>query len=1104
ASLSPDVNQPGLRNITFDELVEAYQEQVKALLEGGVDLLLPETTFDTLNLKAAIFAMENTFVEVGHRVPVILSVTITDLSGRTLSGQTLDAFWWSVRHARPVAVGINCALGAKEMRPYVEQLSRIADCYTACYPNAGLPNPLSDTGYDEKPEHTAKLLREFAESGLVNIVGGCCGTTPDHIRAVAEAVKGKKPRLVPELSVATRLSGLEPLISPALEPAPFLLVGERTNVTGSPKFAQLVREGKLAEAVDVARQQVLSGANVIDVNFDEGMLDSEACMRDFLNLVAVEPDIAKVPIMIDSSKWSVIEAGLKCVQGKAVVNSVSLKEGETEFLRQAALAQKYGAAIVVMAFDEQGQATSKEEKVRICKRAYDLLIERLDFEPTDIIFDPNILTVATGLDEHNNYAVNFIEAVQEIKKVCPGARTSGGVSNISFSFRGNNVVREAMHSAFLFHAIRAGLDMAIVNAGMIEVYEQIKPELRAQVEEVLFNRRPDATERLLQLAEQFKGQAQKSGSKEDLTWRQHTLEQRWIHALVNGQDQFVDQDTAEALAKYKTPLLVIEGPLMDGMRVVGELFGAGKMFLPQVVKSARVMKKSVAWLEPHMEEERRRQPENRRKDKVVLATVKGDVHDIGKNIVGVVLSCNGYEVVDLGVMVPIDKLVAALKEHQAQFVGLSGLITPSLDEMIHNAKEFERLGYQIPLLIGGATTSKAHTAVKIDPHYRGPVIHVPDASLVVGALNQYNQATNKSDYTTQLKQTYQQVREHYQASLNKQREELLTLADARNKGPKVDWSNYQAEVPRQLGLQVWENVQLEDLVPYVDWSPLFWAWELKGLYPGILKSEKYGKQAQELYDEARRVLQLIIREKAFHPKAVFGIWPANSRGDDIELYETQGSGQLLTEFHFLRQQKSKASGEPQWCLADFVAPKTSGKQDFIGAFAVAIGDGVEDLAEKYRKKNDDFTAIMVKALGDRLAEALAEKLHQHVRQVWGFGLAEKLSMADLIAEKYQGIRPAAGYPACPDHSEKRILWNLLKPDVRIGLHLTENFAMTPASAVSGLYFAHPLAKYFMVGPVAQDQAEDYARRRGVSLSQAEKWLAPNLAYVPKPPADSML
>ncbi len=1089
ASLSPDVNNPAFRAVTFDDLVENYFEQIQGLVAGGVDILLPETTFDTLNLKAAVFAIEKFFDQTGVRLPVMLSVTITDASGRTLSGQTLEAFWHSVSHAKPLSVGINCALGAEEMRPYMEQLSKISDCYTSCYPNAGLPNPLSETGYDETPESTAGFLKDFAESGFVNIVGGCCGTTPPHIKAIVETLKTLPPRQIPKIPSATRLSGLEPLTSAEGPEKVFLMIGERTNVTGSPRFAKLIKEDKFDEALSVARQQVESGANIIDVNFDEGMLDSEKCMVHFLNLLGSEPDICRVPIMIDSSKWSVIEAGLKCVQGKTIVNSISLKEGETEFLRQARLAQRYGAAVVVMAFDEKGQAASKDEKVRICKRAYDLLVKELDFTPEDIIFDPNILTVATGMEEHNDYAVAFIEAVKEIKKVCPGARTSGGVSNISFSFRGNNVVREAMHSAFLYHAIRAGLDMAIVNAGMLEVYEEIRPELKELVEDVLLNRRPDATERLVEYADTVKGESTEK-VKDELEWRKGSVEERISHALVKGIVEFVDEDTEEARQKYGRPLNVIEGPLMEGMKIVGKLFGEGKMFLPQVVKSARVMKKAVAYLEPYMEEEKAGSSSNQ--GTVVLATVKGDVHDIGKNIVSVVLACNGYRVVDMGVMVSCQKILDEVEKQKADFLGLSGLITPSLDEMIHNAKELNRLGFELPLLIGGATTSKAHTALKIAPHYKGVVAHVSDASLVTGVCSALLSETQKDQFVKDLKVNQQKLREEYGKAKD---QELVSFEEARKKKFSPNWKDERIDQPTQLGVQELKGILVEELVPYIDWSPFFWTWELKGVYPKIFEDKRFGEQAKELFDDAQKLLAKIVKEEWFKPKAVFGIFPANSVDEEVEIYVPKDTSRvILDKLTFLRQQKVKLKESPHYCLSDFICPRSEGRIDFIGAFALTTGFEVEERAKAFQDAGDDYSSILTKAIGDRLAEALAEMLHKRVRQIWRYGQDERFSTDELIKEQYRGIRPAPGYPACPDHSQKAQIWTLLGVKEKIGMELTDSFAMSPASSVSGLYFAHPEAKYFMVGPVGKDQVEAYRKRFGIKIEEAEQRLAPNLSY----------
>jgi 5-methyltetrahydrofolate--homocysteine methyltransferase len=1089
ASLSPDVNNPAFRAVTFDQLVDSFYEQVEGLVAGGVDLLLPETNIDTLNLKAAIFAIEKYFAKTGVRLPVMLSVTITDASGRTLSGQTVEAFWNSVRHARPLSVGINCALGAAEMRPYIEELSRIADCFISCYPNAGLPNPLSETGYDETPPVTSGLLKEFADSGFLNIVGGCCGTTPDHIRAIARAVADQQPRAVPAKRPGTRLSGLE-AFSLVGAKAPFAMVGERTNVTGSPKFAGLIRNNDFDAALSVARQQVENGANIIDINFDEGMLDGEACMVRFLNLVASEPDISRVPIMIDSSKWSVLEAGLKCIQGKCIVNSISLKEGEEKFLATARLCQLYGAAVVVMAFDEQGQAATKDDKIRICQRAYKLLTDVVGMDPEDIIFDPNVLTVATGIEEHNNYAVDFIEAVREIKRTCPGARTSGGISNISFSFRGNNVVREAMHTAFLYHAIAAGLDMGIVNAGMLEVYEKVEPELLERVEDVLLNRRADATERLLEFSEQFKDQT-RVRQKDDVKWRSGTFNERLTYALVNGVTDFIEQDTEEARQASARPLDVIEGPLMDGMKVVGELFGAGKMFLPQVVKSARVMKRAVAYLNPFMEEEKKRTSSSKAQGRFVIATVKGDVHDIGKNIVGVVLACNNYEVIDLGVMVSCEAILEKANEVGADMIGMSGLITPSLDEMIHNVGEMERRGMKTPVLIGGATTSKAHTAVKIAPAYSGPVVHVSDASLVVNVCNDLL-GEKKPAFLAQLRQDQQTVRERFLESQSGR--EMLTLEEARRHKFAPDWSAYQPPRPKKLGVQVFDSIDPDEVIPYIDWSPFFWAWEIRGVFPGLLKHAKWGTEATKLYNDAQKMLADIVRNQRFRLRAVTGFWPAASDHEDVIVYPDEDRSRELARFYFLRQQKKKSDENIYYSLADFVAPVASGKQDYIGAFVVTAGSEVESFARSFEDKHDDYNGIMVKALGDRFAEALAEMFHKKMRDEWGFGVQENLSPEDLIREKYRGIRPAPGYPACPDHTGKQTIWQLLDADKTSGVRLTENLAMWPASSVSGVYFSHPDAQYFRVSSLAKDQIEDYARRRGIPVAEAERWLRPYLAY----------
>ena len=1089
ASMSPDVNNPGYRAISFDELVAAYYEQIGGLVDGGVDLLLAETTFDTLNVKASLFAIEKFFDTREERLPV----TITDQSGRTLSGQTIEAFWYSVMHAKPLCVGINCALGAEAMRPYVEELSRLAPCYTFCYPNAGLPNPLSDTGYDETPEHTSARLEEMVRDGFLNIVGGCCGTTPDHIRAIAEKAKQYPPRQIPEIVPATRLSGLEGLKIEGPK-APFMIIGERTNVTGSARFKKLILDGDLESALAVARMQVENGANIIDVNFDEGLLESEECMQRFLNLVAAEPDICRVPVMIDSSKWSVIEAGLRCVQGKCVVNSISLKEGEEKFLEQARLAMRFGAAVVVMAFDENGQAATREEKVRICRRAYELLTEKAGMDPADIIFDPNILTVGTGMSEHNNYAVDFIDAIRDIKDACPDSRVSGGVSNVSFSFRGNNAVREAMHSAFLYHAIKAGLDMAIVNAGMITVYDDIEKELLEKVEDVLLNRRPDATERLIEFAEGVKGSA-RSKEKDTDAWRSGTVEERLSHALVKGITEFVDEDTEEARRKYPKPLDVIEGPLMDGMKVVGSLFGEGKMFLPQVVKSARVMKKAVTYLDPFMEAEKDQKKGKKSRGTIVIATVKGDVHDIGKNIVSVVLGCNNYEVIDLGVMVSCEKILNTARETDADFIGLSGLITPSLDEMAHNASEMKRQGFELPLLIGGATTSKTHTAVKIAPLYPGVTCRVSDASQVAGVCGKLLNPDTRDAFAKEIKAEQEQARRRYEESRSG-RATPLPLAEVRAKGPTLNWTEPPISIPSQLGLQVFDDYPLDDIVKYIDWSPFFWAWELKGVFPKILEHAKYGPQAREVYADARRLLDDILEKKTFKARAAIGLWPANRVGDDVEIYTDASRIQILTTFHFLRQQKEKTGSDIYYCLADTIAPKDSELVDYIGAFAVTAGHGVEEYAKELENQGNDYDAIIAKALGDRLAEALAELMHKKVRELWGFGKDENLGTEALIKEKYRGIRPAAGYPACPDHTEKRLLFDLLEAEKNTGITLTENFAMYPASSVSGLYFGHPDARYFAVGPIGRDQVEDYAARKGMSVPELEKWLAPNLGYDP--------
>jgi 5-methyltetrahydrofolate--homocysteine methyltransferase len=1088
ASLSPDVNNPAYRAVTFDQLVDSFYEQVSVLIEAGVDLLLPETSIDTLNLKACIFAIEKVFEERGIRLPVILSVTITDASGRTLSGQTGEAFYLSVRHANPLAVGINCALGAGEMRPYIAELARVADCYVSCYPNAGLPNAFG--GYDQTPKEFGTWMEDFAKSGFLNIAGGCCGTTPDHIKAAAEAVKNISPRKLTEKPRLSSFAGLEPLH--LTKEQGFINVGERNNVTGSPKFKKLILDGNFEEAVQVALQQVQAGANIIDINFDEALLDGEGSMTKFLNLIAGEPEIARVPFMIDSSKWSVLEAGLKCVQGKPIVNSISLKEGEETFLKHAKTIQRFGAAAIVMAFDEKGQAATKDDKVRICKRAYDLLISKLDFHPEDIIFDPNILTVATGIDEHNNYAVDFLEATREIKKLCPGAKISGGLSNISFSFRGNNPVREAMHSAFLYHAIQAGMDMAIVNAGMLEVYEQIPKEFLELIEDVLLNRRPDATERLIDAASAFHGETKVQ--KKDDAWRSFSVEERLTHALVKGIDEFVTVDTEEARKQFAKPLEVIEGPLMNGMKVVGELFGAGKMFLPQVVKSARVMKKAVAYLLPFMEEEKRNQKDDSVQAKFLIATVKGDVHDIGKNIVGVVLACNNYEVIDLGVMVPTEKILETARRENVQAIGLSGLITPSLDEMVQVAKEMERQGFKIPLLIGGATTSPAHTAVKISEQYSQPVIHVLDASRVVNVMNGVLNPNEREAYISGIREDQARIREDFYARESER--VLLPLSTAIENKAKIDWSaGYTPPKPSFTGVKVISDVTLEMLLPFIDWSPFFLAWELKGRYPQILKDPVVGKEATSLFKDAQEMLKKMLADKRLIPRGVVGMFPASTVDECVDIYDENRKG-IIDTYPMLRQQITRLPGQPNLSLADFIAPSETGLQDYMGFFAVTAGHGVDELAREYESANDDYNSILVKALADRFAEAFAEYMHKWIRDEWSFGKEEGLSSEDLIREKYRGIRPAPGYPACPDHTEKRKLWKLLDVEKNAGISLTESCAMWPASSVSGYYFSHPDSKYFAIGKINEDQVVAYANKKHMDVAEIEKWLSPYLNYDP--------
>lgn len=1084
-SISPDVNNPGFRAVTFEEVANAYIEQVNGLLDGGSDLLLVETVFDTLNCKAALFAIETVFDERNERIPVIISGTITDASGRTLSGQTVEAFWISVMHAKPLCVGLNCALGAEEMRPHLEALSKVASCYVHAYPNAGLPNEFGE--YDQGPAEMQTYIRDFAASGFVNLIGGCCGTTPEHIAAMAKGVEGLTPRKVPAASPYTMLSGLEPLI---IRPETnFVNVGERTNVTGSRKFARLIKSGQMAEALDVARHQVDGGAQVIDVNMDEGLLDSKAAMVEFLNLMMAEPDIAKLPIMVDSSKWEVIEAGLKVVQGKCIVNSISLKEGEAAFIQQAKLVRRYGAAAVVMAFDEQGQADTIERKVEICERAYKVLVETVGFLPQDIIFDPNIFAVATGIEEHNAYAINFIEATRQIKTRCPGAKISGGVSNISFSFRGNNVVREAMHAAFLYHAIQAGMDMGIVNAGMIEVYEEIDAELLKRVEDVLFNRREDATERLTDFAEQVRGTGGRQVQK-DLSWREGSLQDRITHALVRGVTDFIEEDTEEARQSVELPIQVIEGPLMNGMNVVGDLFGSGKMFLPQVVKSARVMKKAVAYLTPYIEAQKAAGGKGA-KGKILLATVKGDVHDIGKNIVGVVLGCNNYDIVDLGVMVPTNRILAAAKEHEVDIIGLSGLITPSLDEMVSVAQEMERQNLQLPLLIGGATTSKTHTAVKIEPVYSGPVAHVLDASRSVAVASALlgEDENVRSNFILDTRRSYATIRE--QRAGRQQHKQYLSIADARANALQLNWGIYKPPQPLQTGVQVLDNLDLETLSDFIDWTPFFSTWQLAGKFPAILQDEIVGEEAQKLYNDARSMLRQIIDEEWLTAKAVVGLFPANSLpSDSIEVYTNESRNEVDLVLHHLRQQARKAVGRPNLCLSDYIAPKESGKDDYIGAFAVTAGLGIEKHLERFEQDHDDYQSILLKALADRLAEAAAEWLHALTRkELWGYAQEESLDNNALIAEAYRGIRPAPGYPACPEHTEKASLWELLNVEENIGIKLTESYAMYPAASVSGWYFSHPKAKYFAVRGVQDDQVVDYAQRKQLPLEDAERWLS---------------
>ena len=1112
-STSPDADDAGFRVVTFDQVKTAYVQQVRALIAGGVDVLLVETIFDSLNAKAALVAIEEVFAEDGKRLPIMVSAAVGRGGETMISAQTGEALWNAVKHVEPLSIGLNCSLGPDLMYPFLSELSEKAGVAISCYPNAGLPNPLSPTGFDLSPADMGRYLAEFAAGGLINIAGGCCGNTPEHIAAIAKALDGRHPRELAEAAAAAgrtsvvapdhvgeqvrplRLSGSQPFTQ---QPGVFMMIGERTNVAGSPRFAKLIKEGKFEEAVGVARQQVENGANVIDICMDEGMIDGCAAMTRFLSLLATEPDVARVPFMIDSSKWEVVLAGLKCLQGKGIVNSISLKEGEARFREQARTILRFGAAVVVMAFDEAGQAATYADKIRICERAYRILVDEIGFPPEDVIFDPNVLTVGTGIEEHARYAIDFIEATRWIKANLPHAKVSGGVSNVSFSFRGNNHVREAMHAAFLYHAIQAGMDMGIVNAGMLEVYEEIDRELRELVEDVLLDRRPDATERLVELGERLKSTASgEPAEKKAEEWRSAPVEERLAHALVKGIDAYIDADTEEARAKLGRPLAVIEGPLMDGMSVVGDLFGAGKMFLPQVVKSARVMKKAVAYLLPYMEAEKAALAAQgqvaKTQGKVVLATVKGDVHDIGKNIVGVVLACNNYEVVDMGVMVPCEKILERARQENADLIGLSGLITPSLDEMAHVAREMERQGFTLPLLIGGATTSRAHTAVKIAPCYGGPVVHVLDASRAVPVTTSLLSAERRDPFVAQLRAEHEQLRRLHGGS----RQELVPLEQARRGAPAIAWSERDVPRPARTGVHVLDDVPLATLRDYIDWTPFFHTWELRGVYPQILEHATYGEQARSLLSDGHRLLDEIIASKLLRARGVYALFPASSAGDDVEVYDGPSRERVRARFHFLRQQAAKKdAGEPHRCLADFVAPRGSALADHLGAFAVTAGIGLRELCDGFRAKHDDYSAIMAEALADRLAEAFAEWLHARVRAEWGYGQEGSLASADLIAERYRGIRPAAGYPACPDHTEKGTLWELLDVERNAGISLTESFAMWPASSVSGLYFAHPEARYFAVGKIGRDQVEDYARRKGMTVSDVERWLAPNLGYEP--------
>ncbi len=1100
ASISPDVNNPGYRAVTFDDLRIAYAEQIRGLIDGGADIILIETIFDTLNAKAAIFATKEVFAEKGIDLPVMISGTITDLSGRTLSGQTPTAFWHSVRHAEPFTIGLNCALGANAMRAHIDELSSVADTFVCAYPNAGLPNEFGQ--YDETPEQMAAQVEAFARDGLLNIVGGCCGSTPAHISAIAKAVAKHPPREIPKVEPLMRLSGLEPFT--LTSDIPFVNVGERTNVTGSAKFRKLITAGDYSAALDVARDQVANGAQIIDINMDEGLIDSKQAMIEFLNLVASEPDIARVPVMIDSSKWEVIEAGLKCVQGKPLVNSISMKEGEEAFLHHARLCRAYGAAVVIMAFDEVGQADTQARKVEICTRAYKLLTEQAGFPPEDIIFDPNIFAVATGIEEHNNYGVDFIEATREIIKTLPHVHVSGGVSNLSFSFRGNEPVREAMHAVFLYHAIQAGMDMGIVNAGQLAVYDAIDTDLREACEDVVLNRRADSTERMLEIAERYRGQGGSQGREKDLSWREWSVAKRLEHALVNGITEYIEADTEEARLEAARPLHVIEGPLMAGMNVVGDLFGSGKMFLPQVVKSARVMKQAVAVLLPHMEAEKLANGGEARESagKILMATVKGDVHDIGKNIVGVVLACNNYEIIDLGVMVPSAKILEVAREQKVDIIGLSGLITPSLDEMVHVASELEREGFDVPLLIGGATTSRVHTAVKINPRYdRGQTVYVTDASRAVGVVSSLLSPEARDNYMETVRAEYRKVADAH--ARNEAEKRRLPLSQARANQHRVDWSNYQAKTPSFLGTRVFESWDLAELARYIDWTPFFQTWELKGVYPKILDDEAQGAAARQLFDDAQAMLKKIIEEKWFAPKAIVGFWPAGTVGDDIRLFTGEDRAAELATFFTLRQQLSKRDGRANVALSDFVAPVDSGSNDYVGGFVVTAGIEEVAIAERFERANDDYSSIMVKALADRFAEAFAERMHEYVRtELWGYAADETFTPVELIGEPYAGIRPAPGYPAQPDHTEKATLFRLLDAEATIGVSLTESYAMWPGSSVSGLYIGHPEAYYFGVAKVERDQVEDYATRKRMPVREVERWLSPILNYVPMPETEA--